>query len=338
MAAGDFKRAADQLDFEARDFVVERNAAGDVERGGRFRYARGVAGLRLRVGYFLAQAVERDLVNTRDDHRAFNRRLKLAHVAGPGVVFKRLQNFRRDLIGDRSPVLVVVFSDEMLGERQDVFLAVAQRREMDVDHVKTVEEVFAKIPRFDGPLESGVGRGDYPHVDLARLRIAQRSEFALLNHSQQPSLSLRRNRADLVQEDRTVVSDFEQAFFGRDGAGERALCMAEEFRFQKLRRDVAAIDRDELSRLGARAGEMDSFRDHLFARARLAGDQDRRTRGRDLLDQVIDFAHRNRIAYDLFAVGRFAQRAPQDAAFLIAAASRNAFGYPAQDGRVFKRL
>src|SRR5262245_14030793 len=42
MAACDFERAADQLDFEARDLVVERDAAGDVEQGRRFRHVRRV--------------------------------------------------------------------------------------------------------------------------------------------------------------------------------------------------------------------------------------------------------------------------------------------------------
>src|SRR5512145_2213838 len=44
-AAGYFERSSDQLDFEARDLVIERDAAGDVERGRRFRHVRRVAGL-----------------------------------------------------------------------------------------------------------------------------------------------------------------------------------------------------------------------------------------------------------------------------------------------------
>src|SRR5262249_12488235 len=117
-----------------------------------------------------------------------------------------------------------------------------------------------------------------------------------------------------------------QSFFGRDGAGERAFRMAEEFRFQKLGWDVAAIDRDELPGLGAWAGEMDRARDDLFAGARFAGDQHCRTSRRDLLDQVVNFAHRDRMSHDLFAVGRFAQRAAQYSTFLVSATARDAFG------------
>src|SRR5262245_17114241 len=338
MAAGYFERAADQLDFEARDLVIERDAAGDVERGRRFRHVRRVAGLRLRADYLLAQAIERYLVGAGDDHRALGRRFKLAHVAGPGVTFERLQDLGRDLVGDRPPVLIVVFADEVLGERQDVFLAVAQRRQVNVDDVQTIKEVFAEIAGPDGALEVGICRGDDPNVDLVRLRVSERGEFAFLDHAQQPGLGFGRDRADLVEEDRAVVGDLEQAFFGRDGAGERAFRVAEEFRFQKLRRDVAAIDGDELPGLGARAGEMDRARDDLFAGTRFAGDQHCRARRGDLLDQVVNFAHRDRIPHDLFAVRRFAQRAAQHPAFLVPAAARDAFGDPAQDDRVFKRL
>src|SRR5215475_12589218 len=126
MAAGDFESAADQLDLEARDLVIERDAAGDVERGRRFRHVRRVARLRLRADDFLAQAIERDLVGAGDDHGAFSRRFKLAHVAWPGVAFERLQDFGRDLLGDLPSIFRVVFADEMLGERQYVFFAVAQ--------------------------------------------------------------------------------------------------------------------------------------------------------------------------------------------------------------------
>src|SRR5262249_43370494 len=137
----------------------------------------------------------------------------------------------------------------------------------DVDDVQTIKEVFAEIAGSDSAMEIGIGRGDDSRVDFARLRVAERGEFPLLNHAQQSRLSFGRYRADLVQEHRAVVGDFEQAFFGGDGAGERAFSVAEEFRFQKLRRNVAAIDRDELPGLGTWTGEMDCARDDLFASA-----------------------------------------------------------------------
>src|SRR5262249_57132883 len=117
-------------------------------------------------------------------------------------------------------VLFAVCADEVLGEPENCFLAVRQRRQVNVDDVQTVEEVFAEIAGPDGALKVGVGRGDDPHVDLARLRVAERGEFALLDYAQQSRLGFGRDRADLVEEDRTVVGDLEQSFFGRDGAGD----------------------------------------------------------------------------------------------------------------------
>src|SRR5262245_48461933 len=105
----------------------------------------------------------------------------------------------------------------MLGERQYVFFAVAKRRQVNVDDVQPIKEVFAEVAGSDGALEIRVSSGNDSSVDLARLGVAERRELALLNHAQQSGLGLGRDCGDLVEEDRAVVGDFEQSFFGRDG-------------------------------------------------------------------------------------------------------------------------
>jgi hypothetical protein len=60
----------------------------------------------------------------------------------------------------------------VLGEREHVLAAVAQRGQFDGDDREAVVEVFAEAPLPDGLLEVDVGGGDDTHVDLARRGVA----------------------------------------------------------------------------------------------------------------------------------------------------------------------
>ena len=81
----------------------------------------------------------------------------------------------------------------------------------------------------DGLLEINVGGGDYPNVNLARRRVSERRELALLKYAQKSRLSFGRDVAYLVEEERAAVGDLEQSLLRRDRAGERAARVAEEF-------------------------------------------------------------------------------------------------------------
>ena len=71
--------------------------------------------------------------------------------------------------------------------------------------------------------------------------------------------------------------------------------MAEQFRFDQIRWNGAAVDRDEGTTRPA-APLMDRPRDKLFAAARLAGHEHRRFGRRNLVDHPIDVLHRRRAA------------------------------------------
>ena len=60
--------------------------------------------------------------------------------------------------------------EEMLGDRDDVVLAVAERRDADRKDVEPVEEILAETPRADELVEVAVRRGDDSHVHLHALR------------------------------------------------------------------------------------------------------------------------------------------------------------------------
>ena len=56
----------------------------------------------------------------------------------------------------------------MVGDRGNVFLPVAERRNADRKHVEPVEEILAEPALADELLEASVRRGDDSHVDFRR--------------------------------------------------------------------------------------------------------------------------------------------------------------------------
>ena len=142
-------------------------------------------------------------------------------------------------------VLLAVLLEEVLHEQRDVVAPLAQRRQVDADDVQPVEEVLAEPPVLHLLLQVDVGRGDDADVDLDRLHAAEAHELALLHHAQQLGLRLDRDVADLVEEDAALVGEIEHALLRVDRAGERALDVTEQRRFEQVRRQVAGVHRHE---------------------------------------------------------------------------------------------
>ena len=145
----------------------------------------------------------------------------------------------------RLAALLAELVEEVLHEQRDVVLALAQRRQLHGDDVQAVEQVLAEPALLHHVAQVDVGRGDDAHVHLDRLDAAEPHELALLNHAQQLGLRVERDVADLVEEDRALVGQLEEALLRIDGAGERALHVSEEVGLEQIRRQVAGVDRDE---------------------------------------------------------------------------------------------
>ncbi len=150
------------------------------------------------------------------------------------------------------------------------------------------------------------------HPDVHRLLplAAERAERPLLQHAQQLGLRGRRHLGDLVEEQRAAVGEFEAALAARDGAGERALLVAEQLALEQRVRDGRAVERHE--RLPARwlswwivcATSSLPVPDSPLI-------EHRRGRRRGLLDHLVDLAHLGALADHLAERAALAELPPE---------------------------
>ena len=126
-------------------------------------------------------------------------------------------------------------------------------------------------------------------------------EAAVLQDAQDLGLHVHAHGADLVEEERAAVGDFEEAFLGGDGGGEGAFDVAEEGGFEELGGDGAGVDGDE-GLVAARGVGVDGLGDELFAGAAFALDEDGGAAGRDLGDEVEEAEHGLAFADDVLEV------------------------------------
>src|SRR5262249_42679812 len=116
----------------------------------------------------------------------------------------------------------------MLGEKRDVFLSLAQRRNAYAYDGQPMVQVRAEASSFDFARQIAVGRGNHAHVDTTVGRVTDASDGSLLQHAQQARLQLRLELADLVQEQGSLVGALECAHAITGRAGERAADVAEQ--------------------------------------------------------------------------------------------------------------
>jgi hypothetical protein len=77
--------------------------------------------------------------------------------------------------------------------------------------------------------------GSYePHIYLVSAATAQPFKFLFLQYTQKFWLQRRRNIADFVKEEGTLIGQLEAAKLLRDRSGERALFMAEKLAFEQI--------------------------------------------------------------------------------------------------------
>ena len=133
---------------------------------------------------------------------------------------------------------------------------------------------------------------------------------ARLEHAQQFHLQLHRHLGDLVEEDRAAVGALEEALVLAIRAREAAALVAEQLALDELRRDGAAIQRQE-RRFAPPAQLVDGVRGELLAGAALADQQRGGRSGRDAAQLIVEHLHALRAAENLAEAAELAQRIAQ---------------------------
>jgi hypothetical protein len=98
-----------------------------------------------------------------------------------------------------------VFLNEMIGEEDNVRLALPQRRNDDGENVQSVIEIFPEFSFSYELFQIPVCRGDNPDVHLYACITAEALENPFLQDAQQLCLNSRREVADFIEENGAVV-------------------------------------------------------------------------------------------------------------------------------------
>ena len=168
-----------------------------------------------------------------------------------------------------------VRGEVVLQQIADVVAPLAERQDVDVNHVQPVVEILAEIAGRDALAQVPVGGADDPHVDAIGGAVvgADRLDFARLQESQQQRLHPQRHLADLVEEQRALVGLLEEARLVAIGVGEAAFDVAEELRLEQRIGQAGAVQGAERLRT-ARAAVVDQLRGDFLADTAFAGDED----------------------------------------------------------------
>src|SRR5262249_28923338 len=150
-----------------------------------------------------------------------------------------------------------------------------QRRQADFEGVDAEPKILAEIVLLDHLAQIAIRRTDDAHIDAEWLRVADAANLAGFKESKQVELDVLVELADFIEEQRPAVRDLEQSLVIALGAGERALAMAEQFAFDEVLGQRAAVDGDEWL-IAPLALFEDRARRELLAGAGFAEDHARR--------------------------------------------------------------
>src|SRR6185312_134194 len=187
-------------------------------------------------------------------------------------------------------------AQERASDRPDVTAPLAQRRQLNREHLEAVEQIAPEGSFANALAQGRVRRREDAHVAMCRRAgRADAANAVAVERAEQLGLGFDRQVPDFVEEERAALGLFERAAPPRDGARERAFFVAEELALDELSRNAGHVDRDE--RLALTRGELvERVRDELLAGAALAADQDRRAQVRERAGLSGDAAHRERRA------------------------------------------
>src|ERR1700710_653799 len=127
----------------------------------------------------------------------------------------------------------------------DVFSSHAKRWLPNLKHAKPEEKVCPEPAFLHGSLHVLVRCRDHPYIHINGFKTAQAFNLAFLDKTQQGGLTLVRQVANFVEEQRSAMRLFDSPYLALRGTGERSAFVAEQLRMQEIRGNSAAIHRHE---------------------------------------------------------------------------------------------
>src|SRR5271154_6525081 len=207
---------------------------------------------------------------------------------------------RRNRIGSESAARILE-AEEVLGQRDDVFRTLAQRRHAKLELAETMEKILAEAAGGDGGVEILVRRGDDPDVDCDLAVASQAVEGRSVEHAQQLDLSLKLEFSDFIEKERALVGEFEQAGLGRIRAGEGALFVTEQLALDQVLGQRSTVDVDPGPAAPIRS-LVNRVGDEFLAGSGFAGDQHAFGMAGDAVYHAHEAVHHRAREYEVGAI------------------------------------
>src|SRR5207302_3224376 len=119
-------------------------------------------------------------------------------------------------------------SQQVSSQVGNVLAALAQRRQANLESVDAEIEIFPKLILLNHFPEVPVGGAEDAHAGAEWLRLTDAADFPRLQEAEQFDLDVLVQLADFVQEQRSAIGHFEEAFMIAVGTRERAFAVAEQ--------------------------------------------------------------------------------------------------------------
>ena len=114
-------------------------------------------------------------------------------------------------------------------QERDVFLALAERHDLDGKNIQAVIKVFPEAAGGDFLFQIAIGGGDDAHIGKARAVFPDAFVAFFLQGPEQLALQIEGDFTDFIQKQGSALGGFKAAGAILDCAGESAFGVAEKF-------------------------------------------------------------------------------------------------------------
>jgi hypothetical protein len=197
--------------------------------------------------------------------------LQLPGIAFPGIKLEHFKDARADACN--SLPISLASGQEMASLYGDVVGTLAERRDVNLEHVQPLKEVRAELSYLHQVLQGSVRRGDNATINGPFLIFANGQESVFLEDAEQFGLEFRVQVAYFVKQQSPTLGTTEVPQPCVVGSTEGTFGMAKQLALRQGLVDRATVDGDKRSYAPLGVEGMDCFRQLLLSRPGLALDQ-----------------------------------------------------------------